>query len=128
MNKIVTVLTLVSALVCFAGCASSRVEHAKHLFTIRVAGSPGASFTGTVKANGVTQKVSGTVPSELPFAATRLIGSFQQGEEPGTIRFEIFDGERLVGAAGTSGPQGHCRFTVREGGLGSRSSWRFVGE
>jgi len=129
MNKTLAVLILIS-LVCLSGCAGSRVERVGQPLAIRVAGVAGASFMGTIKTNGVTQKVTGTVPTELHIDAnaSQLAGSFQQGAEPGTIRFEIFEGERLVGSAGTTGPGGHCRFTVREGGMGSRSSWRFSKE
>src|SRR5262245_26591244 len=99
MNKLFAALTLTS-LVCLSGCAGSRVERVAQPFTIRVVGSTGASFTGTIKANGVTQEFSGTVPTELNLGASRLTGSFQQGPEPGTVRFEIFEGERLLGGAG----------------------------
>ena len=126
--KIIAALTLTSVLVCLSGCRSTRIERVARPLTIRVDGSPGASFTGTVKADGVTQKVSGTVPSELRFASRQLVCSFQQGAEPGAVRFEVIEGERLVGSSATTGPRGHCRFTVREGAIGSTTSWRFTRE
>ena len=121
--------TLTFALLCLVGCQSSRVERAAQPpLTIRVVGPAGASFTGTVKADGVAQEVSGTVPRELQFASSRLSCSFQQGAEPGSLRFEVYEGVRLVGSSTTAGPQGHCRFSVHEGLMGGRSSWRFASE
>jgi len=129
MKKLSLLTTITFALLCLVGCQSSRVERAPQPpLTIRVVGPAGASFTGTVKADGVAQEVSGTVPRELQFASSRLSCSFQQGAELGSLRFEVYEGGRLVGSSTTAGPRGHCRFSVREGLMGGRSSWRFASE
>ena len=128
MKKTFAALALISALAGLSGCQNSRVERVAQPLTIRVAGAAGASFTGTVKADGIARQVSGTVPGEFRFAASQLACAFQQGAEPGTLRFEVWEGERLVGSSATTGPHGHCRFSVREGAMGSRTSWRFARE
>ena len=127
MKTLSLLTTITFALLCLVGCQSSRVERAPQPpLTIRVVGPAGASFTGTVKADGVTQEVSGIVPRELQFASSRLSCSFQQGAEPGSLRFEVYEDTKLVGSAATTGPRGHCRFSVHDGSMGGRSSWRFA--
>ncbi len=127
MKTIQLLTTGAVALLYLVGCQSSRVERATQPpLTIRVVGPAGASFTGTVKADGVPQQVSGTVPRELEFASRRLACSFQQGTEPGALRFEVNEDAKLLGSAATTGPRGHCRFSVHDGSMGSRSSWRFA--
>ena len=127
MKPLPLLATGAAAFLCLVGCQSSRVERAAQPpLTIRVVGPAGASFTGTVKADGVAQEVSGTVPRELPCAGSQLSCSFQQGAESGTLRFEVYEGARLIGSAATTGPRGHCRFNVHDGSMGGRSSWRFA--
>ena len=127
MNTRPLLTTCAVAMLCLVGCQSSRVERAAPApLTVRVVGPAGAAFAGTVNADGIAQEVSGTVPRELHFASSRLSCSFQQGVEAGVLRFEVYEGTRLVGRAATSGPRGYCRFSVREGLMGARSAWRFA--
>src|SRR5688500_15596540 len=104
--KTLPLTTITLALLCLVGCQSGRVERAAQPpITIRVVGPTGASFMGTVKADGIGQEVSGTVPRELQFACRRLSCRFQQGAELGLLRFEVYEGTRLVGSAATTGPR-----------------------
>ena len=113
------------ALLCLAGCQGNRVERASATpLSIRVVGAAGASFTGTGTKDGQTWELSGTVPMELQFASRRLSCRFQQNTGPGSIRFEVYERARLIGGAATTGPGGHCHFSVRNGLMGARTAWR----
>jgi hypothetical protein len=111
---------------CLVGCLHTdrpRPARQYHHYTVLVSGSAGVSFTGTVKADGVEQAVSGTAPAKLSFDnSQRLDCSFQQGAELGSLQFGVQDDElwRDLGTVSTTGPRGHCHFTVRNGELKSK--------
>ena len=113
------------AMLALVGCRTAlSEEQVDHHYAIVVSGAAGASFTGTIKVDGVRQTVSGTAPTTLSFYCRRLDCSFHQGAESGWLRFEVRDSARILGAGATTGPEGHCRFTARDGQLGSKTSWR----
>ncbi len=111
---------------CLVGCLHTdrpRPARQHHRYTVLVSGSAGVSFTGTVKADGVEQAVSGTAPTKLSFDnSQRLDCSFQQGAELGSLQFEVHDDALWLGlgTVWTTGPRGHCDFTVRNGELKSK--------
>jgi hypothetical protein len=129
MNNIRLLLVACAAWLYLCGCASNRTaQRTPESVTIKVTGHPGTTFTGTIVANGVSQRVSGTPSAVFQPQGHRLTCSFKQGAESGWLRFEIYAGSQFLGASGTVGPYSRCGFTFRNGKLTILDNWRFLGE
>ncbi len=80
-------------------------------FFIKVTGTDGAEFSGvytTVIANGkfVPNSVYGTVPTEYPIDGDIKSVSFQKKGKSGTLKFEIYKGNKVVAESETEAAYG----------------------
>jgi hypothetical protein len=112
MKRFLPFIALV--VIAVAGCrtaqpsATASVEEDKG-FTVKVDGTPGLKFTGKLVVNGVSQKVSGTVPAIYPVTAHSLVCSFKKQEADGQISLAVDESGKKLGGSTTACKYGGVR-------------------
>jgi len=81
------------------------------VFVVKVTGTEGTVFSGSymlVTADGksVSKSIDGTVPMDIPVDGTMVSVSFQKKDKPGTLKVEIFRGDKAVAESDTSAEYG----------------------
>lgn len=80
-------------------------------FVVKVTGTAGTAFTGSymiVTADGksVSKSVEDTVPAEYPLDGVMVSTTFQKKGESGTLKVEIFKGDKSVAESDTNAAYG----------------------
>ena len=101
----------------FAGCGTLPDVGLPAPTNLRVRGTAGVTFLGTIITNGVRSAVSGSVPSDFTIQARDIDCEFLQGPEPGKIDIEISIGTSgsdmiLNSTESTRGPYSTVRFKI----------------
>jgi hypothetical protein len=105
--------TLAVAAVCMLLlCGCGLLKENEHGFSIKVSGSPGLKYSGHYSILATTAQpdpvaVTGAAPSEYKGKGIMAICFFRSLSQDGSLKVEIFKGDKLISQAETSIPYGY---------------------
>jgi hypothetical protein len=126
MNRKSSVAILISGLAIIAVWLYVSTRGAPRTTTtttvIKLVGTQGLMFKGTIKTNGVEVAVSGTLPTEFTLLGRSVDCSFQKTQPEGDLSIHVVSSDTgsreswASGSASTSRAEGGVRVHVQKGG------------
>ncbi len=86
-------------------------------FKVRLGGTPGLKFTGTLVFDGVSTNLSGVVPAVYQVNGRSVKCSFKKAETEGRLSLEVSEHGRVLGSSATSSPFAGVLAEIRDYGF-----------